>query len=226
MVVSIVLKWRTSNSSFKSFFIHLHRLTRIDQVDPSLSECHRRREILLLFADLLYFQHVKAMGNRQTFHPNKLDYDLFNIEIDLGPINLLLHGWFLKKLWSVKENLVGWEQMYHDICQPEMIREKKIIVHDDPLVDLIDESQPFDPRYFRPLMVTLCVALHKITAHLTHHTDDQACPIAFCERVCFEMTTDLGETRLQLLFRRSISTLKIISRWVENRIFLDRASAP
>ncbi len=42
------------------------------------------------------------MGNRQTFHPNKLDYDLFNIEIDIGPINLFLYGLFLKKLWWVK----------------------------------------------------------------------------------------------------------------------------
>lgn len=52
--------------------------------------------------DLLYVQHVKALGNRQTFHPNKLDYDVFNIEIDLGPIDLLLHGLFLKKLWWLK----------------------------------------------------------------------------------------------------------------------------
>jgi hypothetical protein len=50
----------------------------------------------------MYVQHVKSMGNRQTFHPNKLDYDLFNIEIDLGPVNLFLHGLFLKKLWWVK----------------------------------------------------------------------------------------------------------------------------
>jgi hypothetical protein len=53
-------------------------------------------------SDLSYGQHVKSIGNRQTFHPNKLDYDLFNIEIDIGPINLFLHGLFLKKLWWVK----------------------------------------------------------------------------------------------------------------------------
>ncbi len=58
--------------------------------------------------------------------------------------------------------------MFHDIREPELIREKKIIVHDNPLVDIIDESRPFDPRYFRPLMVTLRVALHNITAHLLH----------------------------------------------------------
>ncbi|CAF4971055.1 unnamed protein product, partial [Rotaria sp. Silwood1] len=151
-------------------------------------------------SDLLYVQQVKSMGNRQTFHPNKLDYDLFNIEIDIGPVNLLLHGLFLKKLWWVKENIFGWDQMYHDIHEPELIREKKIIVHDDPLVDIIDETIPFDPRYFRPLMATLRVALHNITGHLIHHTDHEPCPIAFCERLCFEMTTDLDETRLQLFF--------------------------
>jgi hypothetical protein len=53
-------------------------------------------------SDLLYVQHVKAMGNRQTFHPNKLDYDVFNVEIDIGPVNLFLHGLFLKRLWWVK----------------------------------------------------------------------------------------------------------------------------
>ncbi len=71
-------------------------------------------------------------------------------------------------LFLIKENIFGWDQMYHDICEPELIREKKIIVNDDPLTDIIDESRPFDPRYFRPLMVTLRVALHNITAHLLH----------------------------------------------------------
>ena len=62
--------------------------------------------------------------------------------------------------------------MFHDIREPDLIREKKIIVHDDPLVDLIDLTYPFDPRYFRPLMVTLRVALHSITAHLVHVRKD------------------------------------------------------
>ncbi len=54
--------------------------------------------------------------------------------------------------------------MFHDIREPDLINEKKIIIHHDPLID----TQPFDPRYFRPLMVTLRVALHNITAHLLH----------------------------------------------------------
>lgn len=32
------------------------------------------------------------------------------------------------------------------------------------------------------------------------HTDKEPCPIGFCERLCVEMTTDLNETRLQVLF--------------------------
>lgn len=58
--------------------------------------------------------------------------------------------------------------MYHDIREPELIRANKIYVADDPLDDIIDDTVPFDPRYFRPLMVTLRVALHSITAHLLH----------------------------------------------------------
>jgi hypothetical protein len=57
--------------------------------------------------------------------------------------------------------------MFHDIHEPDLIREKKIIVSDDPIVDMI-ENKPFDPRYFRPLMVTVRVALHNITVQLLH----------------------------------------------------------
>ena len=64
--------------------------------------CFSSRRFIDNSSDLLYVQHVKSMGNRQTFHPNKLDYDLFNIEIDIGLVNLFLHGLFLKKLWWVK----------------------------------------------------------------------------------------------------------------------------
>lgn len=57
---------------------------------------------LLSNSDLAHIQQIKSMGNRQTFHPNKLDYDVFNIEIEIAPVNLLLHGLFLKNLWWVK----------------------------------------------------------------------------------------------------------------------------
>ena len=62
--------------------------------------------------------------------------------------------------------------MYHDIQEPKLIHQKKIIVYDDPLVDIIDETHPFDPRYFRPLMVTVRVALHTLTVHLVHVKQD------------------------------------------------------
>jgi hypothetical protein len=39
-----------------------------------------------------------------------------------------------------------------------------------------------------------------VSCCLFKHTNNEPCPIAFCERLCFEMTTDLDETRLQLLF--------------------------
>jgi hypothetical protein len=32
------------------------------------------------------------------------------------------------------------------------------------------------------------------------HSDKEACPIGFCERLCVELTTDLEETKLQVLF--------------------------
>ncbi|CAF1468454.1 unnamed protein product [Adineta steineri] len=41
---------------------------------------------------------------------------------------------------------------------------------------------------------------HEITFDNFSHTDDEPCPITFCERLCFEMTTDLDETRLQVFF--------------------------
>ena len=130
-------------------------------------------------------ERVKSLGDRQTFHPKNLEYDVFNIEIDIGPVNLLLHGLFLKKLWwvkvsdrrssstsdlhfFVKENLFGWDQMFHDIQEPDLIRAKKLVVPDDPLMASVDLDRPFDPRSFRPLMVTVRVALHNLTIHLLH----------------------------------------------------------
>ena len=50
----------------------------------------------------MHVQRIKSMGNRQTFHPKNLDYDIFNIEIDIGPVDLLLHGLLLRKLWWLK----------------------------------------------------------------------------------------------------------------------------
>ncbi|CAF5220089.1 unnamed protein product, partial [Rotaria magnacalcarata] len=102
---------------------------------------HSSPPIDLNRTDLQYVQHVKSIGNRQTFHPNKLEYDIFNIELDMGPVNLLLHGLFLKNLWWVKDNLFGWNQVYHDIHEPELIRQNKIMVNDDPLLDIIDANQ-------------------------------------------------------------------------------------
>ena len=67
-----------------------------------------------------------------------------------------------------KENLFGSNQVYHDINEPDFIRENKIVTQDDLCIHTIDDSYTFDPRNFRPLMVTLRVALHNITAHVIH----------------------------------------------------------
>jgi hypothetical protein len=90
---------------FKSilFFIRRHLSTSIELVNKYKCHCPLNKNIHL---DLLYVQHVKSMGNRQTFHPKNLDYDLFNIDIELSPITLLLHGLFLKKLWWVKVSTI------------------------------------------------------------------------------------------------------------------------
>ena len=56
--------------------------------------------------------------------------------------------------------------MYHDISEVDPNREKKSSSTIE--IDPIDENQLFDPRYFRPLMVSLRVALHQITVHLIH----------------------------------------------------------
>ena len=62
----------------------------------------RKNSLFLIFeSDLSYVQQIKSVGNRQTFHPNKLDYDTFNIEIEIGPINLFFYGLLLKNLWWI-----------------------------------------------------------------------------------------------------------------------------
>ena len=32
------------------------------------------------------------------------------------------------------------------------------------------------------------------------HTNGEPCPIGFCERLCVEMSTDINDTKLQVLF--------------------------
>ena len=58
------------------------------------------------FSDLLYVQKIQSFGNRQTFHPKKLDYDKVNIEIDMGPVNLFLYGLLLKNLLFIEVNRI------------------------------------------------------------------------------------------------------------------------
>ncbi|CAF1059084.1 unnamed protein product [Adineta steineri] len=41
---------------------------------------------------------------------------------------------------------------------------------------------------------------HSVSSSIKIHTDDEPCLITFYERLCFEMTTDLDETRLQVFF--------------------------
>lgn len=56
----------------------------------------------------------------------------------------------------VEDNLFGWNQNLHDLDETE-----------SPTIVEIAEK-PFDPRTFRPLSVSLRVALHKITGQLIH----------------------------------------------------------
>ncbi|CAF0980202.1 unnamed protein product [Adineta steineri] len=46
----------------------------------------------------------------------------------------------------------------------------------------------------------LNLSKHSVSSNIKIHTNDEPCLIAFCERLCFEMTTDLDETRLQVFF--------------------------
>ncbi|CAF3680770.1 unnamed protein product [Rotaria sp. Silwood1] len=107
-----VYKGAHTNLSFSPFLqaeklnikVHIHypRLWNSLQewfinIDTTKAQVYFVFEHKNFLQDLLYVQYVKSLDNRQTFHLNKLRYDIFNIEIDISSVNLLLHRLFLKK---------------------------------------------------------------------------------------------------------------------------------
>jgi hypothetical protein len=69
-------------------------------------------------------------------------------------------------VFSIKENLFGWDQVYHDINEVHTKEQEN--KSDATSSTIIDNNQTFDPRDFRSLAVSLRVALHTITAHFIH----------------------------------------------------------
>ncbi|CAL1545950.1 unnamed protein product, partial [Lymnaea stagnalis] len=145
-------------------------------------------------------QGNNTTGHDRPFDPGEMKPDLIQVELEVAPSTLVLYGSLLRNLIHLKENYLGEFQKATDFEEnPNKMKDvESSYVHvDNP----DNDEKTFDARIYRPFSVTVSVTLHDIQAHLAKNCnfDDQPCPSAYVERLCFEMDKSFRETKLQLL---------------------------
>ncbi|XP_055893241.1 bridge-like lipid transfer protein family member 1 isoform X2 [Biomphalaria glabrata] len=140
-----------------------------------------------------------AKEESTLFDPGDLKPDFIQVELEVSPSTLVLYGSLLRNLINLKENYLGEFQKATDYeeSQNKMKEVEASYVH----LEAPDDEEVFDYRMYRPFAVTVSVTLHDIQAHLAKNctSDDQPCPSAYVERLCFELDKSFRETKLQLL---------------------------
>ncbi|XP_034943286.1 transmembrane protein KIAA1109 homolog isoform X1 [Chelonus insularis] len=158
-------------------------------------------------------------GNVRRFDVQSISPDKVSLELEIGSSILILYGSLMKSFLNLKENIFGSYQSFTDmqqsrstVCNNSDSRSKDMqnssveasVVEDDD-----NRSKTFDPRYYRPIEVTVGITIHDIQAHLVKNCneDDPPCPVIILERFGFEMRKAFKETELQLLLSPAIMLL-------------------
>lgn len=147
-------------------------------------------------------EDLKLRNSRfiKNFDPGEMQPDLAEIEIEIGPSKICLHGLLLRTLWNIKENYMGESLIFNDFSlNPEM---NNTTIHSTINLD----NQPFDDRLYRPFAVTVSLIMHDLHGHLMKNcfesdvnNQDPLCPYVYLEKLCFEMDKTYRETKLQLV---------------------------
>lgn len=148
----------------------------------------------------------------KSFDPGEMQPDLAEIEIEIGPSKICLHGLLLRTLWNIKENYLGESQLFNDFSlNPELNQTNKssstlYTTSATTSYDQQSKTQPFDERLYRPFAVTVSVIMHDLHGHLMKNCyesdvngEDPLCPYVYLEKLCFEMDKTYRETKLQLV---------------------------
>ncbi|KAF7987765.1 hypothetical protein HCN44_003628 [Aphidius gifuensis] len=154
----------------------------------------------------------------QKFDPQSITPDKVSLELEIGPSILILYGSLINNFLHLKENVFGDYQSFTDMQQSRNMEKNNkehnniIINKDDNIIidnDDNNKMKNFDPRYYRPIEVTVGITMHDIQAHLIKNCNenDPPCPVILLERFGFEMKKGYKETQLQLLLSPSILLL-------------------
>ncbi|XP_057320080.1 bridge-like lipid transfer protein family member 1 isoform X4 [Microplitis mediator] len=157
-----------------------------------------------------------AQDGNQKFDPQSIAPDKVSLELEIGPSMLILYGSLIKNFLHLKENIFGDYQTFTDMQQsrpsvnnPADRGKDRDTQNSSVEASVEDEearSKTFDPRYYRPLEVTVGITMHDIQAHLIKNCNenDPPCPVILLERFGFEMRKGFKETELQLLLSPAI----------------------
>lgn len=147
----------------------------------------------------------------KNFDPGEMTPDLAEIEIEIGPSKICLHGLLLRALWDIKENYMGESQMFNDFSlNPESggTQQPATVFTTTTSFDASTSkaNEPFDERLYRPFAVTVSLIMHDLHGHLMKNCfeqdvngEDPLCPYVYLEKLCFEMDKTYRETKLQLV---------------------------
>lgn len=151
-------------------------------------------------------------GNRflKNFDPGEMQPDLAEIEIEIGPSKICLHGLLLRILWDIKENYMGESQMFNDFSlnsESTGAHQPATTVYTSSFdASATKQNEPFDERLYRPFAVTVSLIMHDLHGHLLKscfekdvNSEDPLCPYVYLEKLCFEMDKTYRETKLQLV---------------------------
>jgi hypothetical protein len=127
---------------------------------------------------------------KARFRPDMLPPDIINVELEFVSSTLHLYGTLFRLLWFFKDDFLGEYQSFHDMengwrefldtagslnqstdCETPLLKRKQT-----PAEEVVDGLNPsklagemseeFEPRKYRPLMVTVSFVMHDIQGTL------------------------------------------------------------
>ena len=149
----------------------------------------------------------------ETFDPGTMKADKCAVKLRADSSTAYLYGTLLRLFMHVKENLFGEDQQFtpmdnsttgktasfHLAGKIKNERSKSNVTL-DVKQDMLDISDEFDPRMYRPIEVILDISVTNLIAHLMKHCSelDPPCPFLTVEHLFCEMDKTYRETRLQV----------------------------
>ena len=149
----------------------------------------------------------------ESFDPATMIADKCTVKLRADSSTAYLYGTLLRLFMHVKENLFGEDQQF--TTMDNSTAGKNVSFHIggktkndrtkstatlDMKPDMLDISDEFDPRMYRPIEVILDISVTNLIAHLMKHCSefDPPCPYLTVEQLYCEMDKTYRETRLQV----------------------------